>query len=266
MIHWSHFAASLWDCVLAAHVHPDNLNDQVLTFNAAVDDFVSRTFAGMSERWPAFPRRRCEYVRLCFDNLMLRARRATLSLPQLGDVSDLLQLSISSMARAGTPASTDVYIFHYQMITTVAASLHLLSSVLVSIQSLEDLDLHPWTSLEFNAAINLLDALATSIPLAQRVSRDFERIVPVIRHAISMLAEETNSFQDTLNTSILVDFIPSNAVDLLPYRKQFPHTCSPLLHGGMWTTNGDCFEKEHGFSALDAGPEPDVVRNSVLWV
>lgn len=269
MVHWSRLAASLWDSVLAPNVHTSNLNNQALTFNAAVDDFMGSTFAPIGKRWSGDPHRRCQYVWLCFDNLMLKARRATLSLPQLeGDISDLLQLPVKSMSRVGMPtcASTDMYLLRYQAVTTVAACLHLLSVTLVSNQSLEHVHFHGWTLLEFNDAIDLLNTLARSVPLAQRVLRDFERIVPLIRHAISRIAEETNSFQFTLKTNILAGVVPQNAADLLPYKEQVPNIRSPILYDGTWPTDGGSLDAEHGFSAVDAGLKPGAARNSVLWV
>ncbi|KAJ4400363.1 hypothetical protein N0V91_008719 [Didymella pomorum] len=55
MVHWSQFAGSLWDNVLAAHVRANNLAKQALTFNAAVDDFILQTFIEVGERWAQVP-------------------------------------------------------------------------------------------------------------------------------------------------------------------------------------------------------------------
>jgi hypothetical protein len=272
MVHWSRFAGSLWDNVLAAHVHSNNLAGQALTFNAAVDDFITNTFLGIGEHWPVFPYRRCQYVRLCFDNLILMAGRATISSLQLeGSISGLLQAAVTSMThvRMHGRASTDAYLLRYQMVTTLAASLHLLSSALFSNQSHDDLDSRQWMSLgkvEFSAADDLLDTLAESVPLAQRVLSDFERMLPVVRHVFARLVEDPSSFQGTPSWTTFSDVIPPNAAELLPYREQVPDIRFLMLHNGMWATNGGYLETDRGLDTWDAGLEPGGPKSSVVWI
>jgi hypothetical protein len=271
MVHWSQFAGSLWDNVLAAHVHADKLADQAFTFRAAVDDFILNTFTDVGEGWSVFAHRRCQHVRLSFDNLSLMACRAISSSLQLeGRTSDLLQVAITAIAhvRVHGRVSSNAYLLRYQMVTTLAASLHLLSRTLVCNRP-EDLDLRQWTSLgdaEFYAAVDLLNAWAQSVPLAQRVLDDFERIVPVVQHVFARCEEKPSASESTPKWTILHDVIPPDAANLLPYKEQVPDIRFPMLHSGMWATNGGYVETDRGFPSSDAGLEPGGARSSVLWV
>ncbi|KAJ4340612.1 hypothetical protein N0V95_007437 [Ascochyta clinopodiicola] len=85
MIHWSRFAGSLWDSLLAAHVYADTFADKVATFDAAIADFFANTFPDLTAK--IHPSRRHQYIRMSFDNLQFLARRATVMTPRSLDVS-----------------------------------------------------------------------------------------------------------------------------------------------------------------------------------
>ena len=271
MVHWSQFAGSLWDNVLAAHVHAKNLVNQAFTFNAAVDDFILNTFTDVGERWSAFAHRHCQYVRLCFDNLTLMACRTIVPSLQLeGRTSDLLQVAVTAMAHVRVQGwvTTNAYLLRHQMITTLAASLHLLCRTLVC-DRLEGQNFHQLISLrraEFHAAVDLLSALAQSVPLAQRVLDDFEQILPVVRHVFVRYEEIASSTLGSPDWTMLGDVVPPDAAKLLPYKEQIPDIRFPMLNNGMWATNGGFVETDRGFSSWDAGLEPGGARSSVLWV
>lgn len=272
MIHWSHFAGSLWDSVLAAHVHTNNLADQALAFNAAVDEFLTNTFTDIGEHLSVSPHRRCHYVRLCFENLILMARRATITSLQVENrTSNLLQIAITPMAyvREHGWDSTEVCLFRHQLVTTLAASLHLLSSALFSDQSIDDLSLRRFMQLgkaEFGAAVDLLSALTRNVPLAQRVLSDFERIMPLLRRVFATPAEDTSLFEDIHDWTIFGGLISPNAAELLPYREQVPDIRFPILCNGFWATDSGSLDSRRGVPSWEAGMESGGERSSVLWV
>ncbi|KAF1922591.1 uncharacterized protein M421DRAFT_352798 [Didymella exigua CBS 183.55] len=272
MVHWSHFAGSLWDNVLAAHVHLDNIPDKVLSFEAAIDEFVTNTFIGIGEHWSAYPCRRSQYVRMCFNNLRLMARRATGSSLQLeGRISAQLQVAVTSIAHARCQGwdTNDAYLLRHRMVTTLAASLHLLCSALVGNQQPVAVVSSISMSLckaEFDAAVDLLLALAQGVTLAQRVLRDFDRIFPVIRGALTRWSEESSSFESRADWTITNDVIPPNAAEFLPYKEQIPNICYLTIRKGMWATNGSYLETDCGLSDWNTDLEPGGARSSVLWV
>lgn len=272
MIHWSHFVGSLWDNVLAAHVHPDNLSNKLLTFEAAIDEFVTTTLVGIGEHWPIQPHRRSQYVQFCFSNLKLIAHRATGKLLQLeGRSTYQLQVAVTSIARVRCQRwnTKDAYLLRHQMVTTLAAGLHLMCSVLVSNRSSVDAISSYTISLgkaEFDAAVDLLNDLAQGIALAQRVLCDLDQILPVVRDALTNWSERFSSFGTTADWSVPSDVVPPDAAELLPYKEQFPDIRHPLFKNGAWATDDTYLETSHPvYHDWHTGLEPGG-RSSVLWV
>lgn len=271
MIDWSRFAGSLWDSILAAHVHSDGLVDKILTYDTAIDDFIHNTFVDIGGHWPVAPHRRFQFVRMCFDNLRLMARRATVSSQLEGRTAIVFQVAITAISQVRCHGwdTKDAYVLRHQMVTTLAASLLVLCSALVNVQSLVSLDLRQWLFIgngEFDAAVDLLSALAQRVSLAQRVISDFDRVMPVVRGMLSRWPEEPPSFGNTPDWGIFNEIIPPDAAELLPYKEQVPDIRFPMLCNGMWATNGGYLEAHHGFSHWDVGLEPSGTRSSVLWV
>lgn len=273
MIDWSHFAGSLWDNILAAHVHSDNLADKVLSFEAAVDDFdTNLRFLGVGEHGPVYPCRRFQYVRMCFNNLRLMGQRAISPSLQLeGRAGAPVQVAFTSIASARCQGwdTKDAFLLRYQMVTTLAASLHMLCSTLVSNRSFFKSAPSNSTSQcqeHLDATVKQLHTLAQGVPLAQRVLGDLDQIIQVIREALTMMSEESASVQRTAGWAVWDDVLPPNAAELLPYREQVPHIGFPMLYNGIWATNGGYVETDRGFSPWGVGHEPGGARNSVLWV
>jgi hypothetical protein len=149
----------------------------------------------------------------------------------------------------------------------LAAGLHLLTRTLVC-NRLDDINLHermPLGKAEFHAAIDLLNALAQNLPLAQRVLEDFEQIVPVIRHVFARCEKMPLSNDGTPDWTIIGDGIPPDAAKLLPYRAQVPDIRFPMIYNGIWATNGGYVETDRGFHSWDAGLESGGARSGVLW-
>lgn len=271
MIHWSHFAGSLWDSILAAHVIADTVVDRVATFDAAISDYFQNTFAG--SEWEVHPLRLCQYARMSFDNLRLMARRAT-ALPLQLDAATTLTCSkeavrIIAHAHAYDTDKTTPYILRHQIITTLAGSLLMLCDLLLHIPSSFGFEKHEWVPMchqEFDAAVDLLHMLAKDTPLAQRVLSDFDKIIPVVQAAISRWAEESSHPQNTPDWGIMNDAIPPNVSELLPYRQQIPDIRLPQLRRGMWATDAAYLETDPGFSPWDEALEPGGARCNVLWV
>lgn len=270
MIHWSRFAGSLWDSILAAHAHADNFADKVATFDAAIDDFITNTFTGSN--WPTYPSRRCQYVRMCFDNLRLVAQRAMISSLQLdGHIEPVFKMAVTVIAhvRCHGTDNTDPYLLRHQMGATLAGSLLMLCSVLISDHSLLGLDLRQWIPIghhDFEAGVDLLRILAQDVPLAQRVLSDFNRIIPVVQGAFAKWSEDAMLLRSTPDWSVVNDVIPSNVAELLPYKENIPDIRFPVLYNGMWATNGGYSEADRGFSTWDGGLESGAPRSSVLWI
>lgn len=271
MVHWSQFAGSLWDSVLAPHVHAKDLVSQALTFNAAIDDFILSNFTQTNERWSVSAHRRSQYVQFCFDNLTLMACRTILpSLQVKRQTSDLLQVSITAMAHVRVHGwdTTNTYLLRYQMVTTLAASLHLLCSALFR-NRLDDFHLRQWVpsgKAEYLAAVDLLNALGQTIPLAQRVLGDFEVTLPVIRRVFARCEEEPSTSEVSPDCPVLGDGIPLEAAELLPYREQVPDIRHSMLYNFTWDMDGGFIETGRGLSPGDASVDTSSVRNSLLWV
>ncbi|KAF2623492.1 hypothetical protein BU25DRAFT_375634 [Macroventuria anomochaeta] len=273
MIHWSRFAGSLWDSLLAAHVFTDPLADKIATFDAAIVDFFDNTFQELKTE--IHPLHRQQYIRMSFDNLQLMARRAMIMSLQF----DRATIHVCSRLAMDTITHVQAYetnakysmtsILRHHMIPSLASSLLLLCSLLVSDLSSLGLSLAncvPVVHQTFNSAVDLLHDLAREIPLARRVLMDFEKIVTVVQTAIAKWSEETRPLQGTPDWSIVSDVIPLNVSELLPYREQVPDIRFSQLYKGMWATNAGYSETDHGFSTWNEDLEPGGARCSVLWI
>jgi len=272
MIDWSRFAGSLWDNILAAHVHSDNLADKVMSFEAAIDEFNTTTFLAVGQQWPVYPYRRFQYVRMCFDNLRLMGQRAIRSSTQLESRADTqLQVAFTSVISARSPGldTEGALLLRYQMVNTLAASLHMMCSAVVSHpKSFESAPSYSTSQCqdELDVTVRQLHALAQDVLPAQRVLGDLNGIVREIRDALAMVYEKGSTVERTAGWAFFGDFMPPNAADLLPYRDRVPDIRSPVNPNEMWSTNNGYLETDRGMSPWNAGLGPGSTRSSVLWI
>ncbi|XPS73054.1 hypothetical protein M3J09_005207 [Ascochyta lentis] len=271
MIHWSRFAGSLWDSLLAAHVFVDTFADKVVTFDAAIADFFANTFPDLAAKIQ--PSRRHQYIRMSFDNLQFMTRRATMMSLQFdgataGICSSLVVDTLSHVQAYETNTKHSSVLRHY-MIPSLASSLLMLCSLLVSDLSLLGEELDDWISAyhhTFDSALSLLHALAQNTLLARRVLEDFGRIVPVVEAAIGRWSNGFSLLQSSPNWGIVKDVIPPDVSELLPYKEQVPAIRSSQVHNRLWTSTIGFVEADHGPSAYDGGVELGGLRSSILWI
>lgn len=273
MVHWSRFAGSLWDSLLTANVSAEASAERAITFDAAVVDFFDNTFPDLIRGLDSQYRQ--QYVRMSFDNLRLTARRSTAIYLQIDrtDVQLYSQMAVDTLSHVQSFERNIEHMYTsalgYHSIPTLANSLLLLCSLLISDLDVLGLPLDSWIPTLHQNLESIIDVLknkAQEILLAQHVLRDFDRILPVVQAALSRWSTEVLLSQGTPDWSVVTDVIPNHVADLLPYREQLPDIRYPSHHNGVWASNVDFQDTDRGLSFWDEGPEPGGRGNSVLWV
>ncbi|UPX20508.1 uncharacterized protein EKO05_0010738 [Ascochyta rabiei] len=266
MIHWSRFAGSLWDNLLAAHVLTDTFTDKVATFDAAIADFFANTFPNLAKK--INPLCRHQYIRMSFDNLRFMTRRAKMmSLQFDGATAGICSnLAVDTLAhvRAYESNTNHPSVLRHYMIPSLASSLLMLCSLLVSDLSLLGLDLDyrvPIYHQTFDSALGLLHALAQNTLLARRVLVDLEGVVPIVEAALARWSSEFSLLQSPPNWDLVKDVIPPDVAELFPYQEQVP-----VIHNRLWAENAGFLEADHRSSVYVGGLDLGGSRCSVFWI
>ncbi|KAH6629184.1 hypothetical protein C7974DRAFT_182614 [Boeremia exigua] len=269
MVDWSRFAGSLWDGVLAAHVSADTLADNVATFDAAVADFLDNTLQALKTDF--HPSQRHPYVCMSFDNLRVIARRTVVTSLDFerATVLDCSRLAVDTLAHVQAYDADIRYpltcILRHHIVPSLASSLLLLCSILVSDLDAFGLPLDEWLPLvhaTFDSTVALLLDLADELSSARRVLRDFEKILPVVQAVLARWSAQTQLLQGPLEWGIVRDIIPPNVTELLPYTEQVPDIRSKALQG-MWAGNGGHLETDRSW---DESYGVRGARSGVLWI
>ncbi len=273
MVDWSRFAGSLWDGILAPHVSTDTITDKVATFDAAIVDYLGDTFQASKSEFQ--PPQRYPYISMSFDNLRAIARRAAMvssnfdraAVPYCGTLAmDTLDHVQAYKECTRYPLSC---ILPHHVVPSLASSLLLLCSNFAF--NLGELDLPLNSGLvavhqNFETTVNLLHDLAREVPLALRVLKDFERILPVVQAVLAKWSTESQLLHGPIGWSMMEDLIPSNVTELLPYQNQVPDISSPTLDGKSWVDNGGRRDLEYSGADWDESFAPYRAENDVLWV
>lgn len=272
MIHWSRFAGSLWDSLLAAHVSANSFTQNIATFDAAIADFFENTLPGLALHLHPYCRQ--EFVEMSFDNLRFTARRAAMMSLQLDGPT--AQVCSTMIFETATHISAfEIHVkntstLRHFTIPSLSSSLLMICTLVVSgldsPNHIVDERAIYYRDL-FHTMIGSLQNLATQgILLAQRVLIDFEKIVPVVEPAIARWSEDHSLLQDSCNRKFICKDIPANVAELLPYREQIPEIRLPCSRNASWANNGAFEDADHGSSAWDGGLELGGARCSVLWI
>lgn len=273
MVHWSRFASSVWDSLLSAHVSAETAAERMATFDAAVTDFFDNTFPNMTR--DSVSQHGLQYIKMSFDILRFMARRATAMSLQFDHTTAHLcgELAMDTLSHVQMFETSSDYplasALRIHTIPSLASSLLLLCCLLISELDELDLSLENWIPCiqqTFDTLVNLLNDRAQVIPLAWRVLKDFEKIIPVIHAGLSRWSTETLLLQGSPDWSVVRDVIPPDAAKLLPYREQIPDIRYPMLYNEMDANSRGYMDAGNGFCPWNTGSEPGDVRSSVLWI
>jgi hypothetical protein len=272
MIHWSRFAGSLWDSIFAVTAASQVDPKRVSTIDEAIEDFFQETY-------PTIPMdlrqtRQTQYIHLSFNNLRLLARRyIILSLKFDGTDGRLSsELVNDTLARVQDyeAASEFPYSFRHYLIPSLAGSLLVLCALLVRDLSLPDLKLDMWMSTymsSFGITVAMLHDLADSIPLAQRVLVDFDKIIGIVQATNATWSDSEGSLEPAYRWNIVSSKVPPNIVELFPYRDRVP-----ILQTTQITTKRQPSGAIFGGSLEDRLESwvvrlaPEEVGRGVLWI
>ena len=272
MIHWSRFAGSLWDSIFAVTAASQLDLERVSTIDEAVEDFFQETY-------PTIPMdlrqtRQIQYVHLSFNNLRLLARRYIILSLRFdgtdGRLSSELVNDTLVRVRDYEAASEPPYSFRHYLIPSLAGSLLVLCALLVRDLSSPALRLDMWTPTYisgFGITVAMLHDLADSIPLAQRVLIDFDKVIGVVQATNATWSDSERSLEPAYRWNVVSSKVPPNIVELFPYRDQVP-----VLQTTQITTKRQPSGVIFGGSLEDradpwiVGLAPEEVGRGVLWI
>ena len=272
MVHWSRFAASLWDSLFAATAAPPLDPESVSTFDETVEDFFQNTYTTIP--MDLGQTRQIQYIHLSFNNLRLLARRQiVLSLHfdgTIGHSSSELVSDILDRVRDYEAAPEPPYSLRHCLIPSLAGSLVILCALLVRDPSLPNLGLDVWTPTyisNFGITVTMLHDLAKRIPLAQRVLVDFDKVIRIVQTTNATWSDSVGSLEPANRRNAVSSQIPPNVQELFPYRDLVP-----IMQTTQITTerrpSGVIFSGSFGDHSDPwvAGLASEEVGRGVLWV